>query len=131
MVGPTCKQCEAKIDPLLLNPQRSTTDPRARCVCCKKLQYGYPFRTISGWGSVRHCIACKNGPKAVKFWEEKPPPPNSAEVRRQESLSNVEEVICPDWYLKKKNRHIRPRKLTARNVRYTPSQADRPKRQVH
>ncbi|KAF4036426.1 hypothetical protein GN244_ATG11536 [Phytophthora infestans] len=27
MVGPTCKQCEAKIDPLLLNPQRSTTDP--------------------------------------------------------------------------------------------------------
>ncbi|KAF4032715.1 hypothetical protein GN244_ATG15390 [Phytophthora infestans] len=131
MVGPTCKQCEAKIDPLLQNRQRSTTDARARCVCCKKLQYGYPFRTISGRGSVRHCIACKNGPKAVKFWEEKPPPPNSAEVRRQESLSNVEEVMGPDWYLKKKYRHSRPRKLTARNVRYTPSQADRPKRGVH
>ncbi|KAI9992462.1 hypothetical protein PInf_017875 [Phytophthora infestans] len=28
MVGPMCKQCEAKIDPLLLNPQRSTTDAR-------------------------------------------------------------------------------------------------------
>ncbi|EEY58988.1 uncharacterized protein PITG_12015 [Phytophthora infestans T30-4] len=32
LVGPTCKQCEAKIDPLLLNPQRSTTDPRARLI---------------------------------------------------------------------------------------------------
>nr|CAI72251.1 hypothetical protein PI35.0020c [Phytophthora infestans] len=70
MVSPTCKQCEAKIDPLLLNPQRSTTDARARCVGCGKLQYGYTFRTISGRGSVRHCIACKNGPKAVKFWKE-------------------------------------------------------------
>ncbi|KAF4038325.1 hypothetical protein GN244_ATG09496 [Phytophthora infestans] len=73
MVGPTCKQCEAKIDPLLLNPQRSTTDPRARCVCCGKLQYGYAFRTISGRDIVRRCIACENGPKAVKFWEEKLP----------------------------------------------------------
>ncbi|KAF4042066.1 hypothetical protein GN244_ATG05430 [Phytophthora infestans] len=73
MVGPTCKQCEAKIDPLLLNPQRSTTDPRARCVCCEKLQYGYALltiRTISGRGIVRRCIACKSGPKAVKFWDK-------------------------------------------------------------
>ncbi|KAF4030907.1 hypothetical protein GN244_ATG17292 [Phytophthora infestans] len=46
MVGPTCKQCEAKIDPLLLNPQRYTTDARPRCVGCGKLQYGYAFRTI-------------------------------------------------------------------------------------
>ncbi|KAF4028820.1 hypothetical protein GN244_ATG19490 [Phytophthora infestans] len=77
MVGPTCKQCEAKIDPLLQNRQRSTTDPRARCVCCGKLQYGYAFRTISGRDIVRRCIACENGPKAVEFWEEKPPPPVS------------------------------------------------------
>ncbi|KAF4045416.1 hypothetical protein GN244_ATG02159 [Phytophthora infestans] len=70
MAGPMCKQCEAKIDPLLLNPQRSTTDTRARCVGCGKLQYGYALRTISGRGSVRHCIACKNSPKAVEFWEE-------------------------------------------------------------
>ncbi|KAI9992461.1 hypothetical protein PInf_017874 [Phytophthora infestans] len=48
MVGPMCKQCEAKIDPLLLNPQRSTTDARVRCVCCGKLQYGYVFCAISG-----------------------------------------------------------------------------------
>ncbi|KAF4041766.1 hypothetical protein GN244_ATG05981 [Phytophthora infestans] len=70
MVGPTCKLCEAMIDPLLLNPQRSTTDSRARCVCCGKLQYGYEFRTISGRDIVRRCIACENGPKAVEFWEE-------------------------------------------------------------
>ncbi|KAF4028821.1 hypothetical protein GN244_ATG19491 [Phytophthora infestans] len=107
-----------KIDPLLLSPQRSTTDPRARCVCCWKLQYGYALRTNSGRGSVRHCIACKNGPKAIKFWEEKPPPPNSAEVRRQESLPNVEEVVSPDGYPKKKKRRSRPRKLTARNANY-------------
>ncbi|KAF4039969.1 hypothetical protein GN244_ATG07915 [Phytophthora infestans] len=89
MVGPTCKQCEAKIDPLLQNRQRSTTDARARCVCCGKLQYGYALRTISGRDIVRRCIACENGPKAVKSWEEKPPPPDSAEMRRQESLANV------------------------------------------
>ncbi|KAF4027375.1 hypothetical protein GN244_ATG21022 [Phytophthora infestans] len=77
MVGPTCKQCEGKIDPLLLNPQRSTTDSRARCVCCGKLQYGYAFRTISGRDIMRRCIACENGPKAVEFWGEKPPPPDS------------------------------------------------------
>ncbi|KAF4028633.1 hypothetical protein GN244_ATG19679 [Phytophthora infestans] len=118
MVGPTCKQCEAKIDPLLLNPQRSTTDPRARCVCCGKLQYGYALRTISGRDIVRHCIACKNGPKAVKFWEEKLQPPGSAEVRRQESLSNVKKAMGPDWYPKKKKRRSRPRKLTARNAKY-------------
>ncbi|KAF4033951.1 hypothetical protein GN244_ATG14160 [Phytophthora infestans] len=108
----------AKIDPLLLNPQRSTTDPRARCVCCGKLQYGYAFRSISRQDIVRRCIVCENGPKAVKFWEEKLPPADSAEVRRQESLPNVEKVMGPDWYLKKKNRHSRPRKLTARNVRF-------------
>ncbi|KAI9992464.1 hypothetical protein PInf_017877 [Phytophthora infestans] len=79
MVGPMCKQCEAKIDPLLLNPQRSTTDARVRCVCRGKLQYGYVFCTISGRGIVRRCIACENGPKAAQFWEEKPPPPDSAE----------------------------------------------------
>ncbi|KAI9992463.1 hypothetical protein PInf_017876 [Phytophthora infestans] len=39
MVGPMCMQCEAKIDPLLLNPQRSTTDARVRCVCCGKLHF--------------------------------------------------------------------------------------------
>ncbi|KAF4029095.1 hypothetical protein GN244_ATG19143 [Phytophthora infestans] len=77
MVGPTCKQCEGKIDPLLLNPQRSTTDSRARCVCCGKLQYGYAFRTISGRDIMRRCIACENGPKAAEFWGEKPPPPDS------------------------------------------------------
>ncbi|KAF4042057.1 hypothetical protein GN244_ATG05420 [Phytophthora infestans] len=98
MVGPTCKQCEAKIDPLLLNPQRSTTDPRARCVCCGKLQNGYAF--------------------PVEFWEEKPPPPDSAEVRRQESLANVKKAMGPDWYPKKKKRRSRPRKLTARNANY-------------
>ncbi|KAF4027358.1 hypothetical protein GN244_ATG21041 [Phytophthora infestans] len=118
MVSPTCKQCEAKIDPLLLSPQRSTTDPRARCVCCWKLQYGYAFRTISGRGSVRHCIACKNGPKAIKFWREKLSPPDSAEVRRQESLAIVKKAISPDWYPKKKTRRSRPRKLTARNAKY-------------
>ncbi|KAF4036951.1 hypothetical protein GN244_ATG10972 [Phytophthora infestans] len=118
MVGLTCKQCEAKIDPLLLNPQRSTTDPRARCVCCGKLQYGYAFRTISGRDIVRRCIACENGPKAVEFWEEKPPPPDSAEVRRQESLANVKKAMGPDWYPKKKKRRSRPRKLTARNAKY-------------
>ncbi|KAF4033039.1 hypothetical protein GN244_ATG15050 [Phytophthora infestans] len=118
MVGPTCKQCEAKIDPLLLNPQRSTTDPRARCVCCGKLQYGYAFRTISGRDIVRRCIACENGPKAVEFWEEKPPPPDSAELRRQESLANVKKAMGPDWYPKKKKRRSRPRKLTARNAKY-------------
>nr|CAI72339.1 hypothetical protein PI49.0470c [Phytophthora infestans] len=104
--------------PLLLDPQWSKTDFRAHCVCCGKLQYDYAFRTISGRGSVRHCIAYKNGPKAVKFWEEKPPPPNSAEVRRQESLPNVEELMGPDWYPKKKKRRSRPRKLTARNAKY-------------
>ncbi|KAF4042063.1 hypothetical protein GN244_ATG05427 [Phytophthora infestans] len=118
MVGPTRKQCEAKIDPLLQNPQRSTTDSRARCICCGKLQYGYAFRTISGRGSERHCIVCENDPTAVEFWEEKPPPPDSAEMRHQECLANVKKVMGPDWYLKKKNRHSRPRKLTTRNVRY-------------
>ncbi|KAF4035954.1 hypothetical protein GN244_ATG11950 [Phytophthora infestans] len=88
MVGPTCKQCEAKIDPLLLNPQRSTTDTRARCV------------------------------ERPKFWEEKLQPPGSAEVRRQESLSNVKKAMGPDWYPKKKKRRSRPRKLTARNAKY-------------
>ncbi|KAF4042665.1 hypothetical protein GN244_ATG04971 [Phytophthora infestans] len=97
MVGPTCKQCEAKIDPLLLNPQRSTTDPRARCVWCGKLQ---------------------TAQKAVEFWEEKPPPPDSADVRRQESLANVKKAMGPDWYPKKKKRRSRPRKLTARNANY-------------
>ncbi|KAF4032862.1 hypothetical protein GN244_ATG15225 [Phytophthora infestans] len=76
MVGPTCKQCEAKIDPLLLNPQRSTTDPE---------------RAASAAGSC-----------TVEFWEEKPPPPDSAEVRRQESLANVKKAMGPDWYPKKK-----------------------------
>ncbi|KAF4028793.1 hypothetical protein GN244_ATG19506 [Phytophthora infestans] len=109
---------EAKSDPRLLNPQRSTTDPRARCVCCGKLQYGYAFRTISERDIVRRCIACENGPKAVEFWEEKPPPPDSAEVRRQESLANVKKAMGPDWYPKKKKRRSRPRKLTARNANY-------------
>ncbi|KAF4032866.1 hypothetical protein GN244_ATG15229 [Phytophthora infestans] len=86
MVGPTCKQCEAKIDPLLLNPQRSTTDPRARCVCCGSCSTATHSVQSAGRDIVRRCIACKNGPKAVEFWEEKPPPPDSAEVRRQESL---------------------------------------------
>ncbi|KAF4042059.1 hypothetical protein GN244_ATG05423 [Phytophthora infestans] len=94
------------------------TDPRARCICCGKLQHRYAFRAIRGRDIVRRCIACENGPKAVDFWEKQPPPPYSAEVRRQESLPNVEKVMGPDWYLKKKNRHSRPRKLTARNVRY-------------
>ncbi|KAF4037474.1 hypothetical protein GN244_ATG10437 [Phytophthora infestans] len=76
MVGPTCKQCE--------------------------LQYGYAFRTISGRVIVRRCIACENGPKAVEFWEEKPPPPDSTEVHRQESLANVKKAMGPDWYPKKK-----------------------------
>ncbi|KAF4032659.1 hypothetical protein GN244_ATG15475 [Phytophthora infestans] len=98
MVGPTCKQCEAKIVPLLLNPQRSTTDSRARCGCCGKLQYGYAFRTISG--------------------RDIPPPPDSTEVRRQESLANVKKAMGPDWYPKKKKRRSRPRKLTARNAKY-------------
>ncbi|KAF4035953.1 hypothetical protein GN244_ATG11949 [Phytophthora infestans] len=91
MVGPTCKQCEAKIDPLLLNPQRSTTDAR---------------RAASAAGSC-----------TVEFWEE-PPPPDSAEVRRQESLANVKKAMGPDWYPKKKKRHSCPRKLTARNAKY-------------
>ncbi|KAF4037065.1 hypothetical protein GN244_ATG10916 [Phytophthora infestans] len=116
IVGPTCKQCEAKIDPLLLDPQWSTTDARARCVCCGKLQYGYALRTIIGRDIVRRCIACENGPKAVELWEEKPPPPESAEVRRQESLSNVKkERLVPQ-----EEKETQP-----------PSQADRPKRQVH
>ncbi|KAF4027895.1 hypothetical protein GN244_ATG20459 [Phytophthora infestans] len=118
MVGPTCKQCEAKIDPLLLNPQRSTTDARARCVGCGKLQYGYALRTISGRGSVRRCIACENGPKAVEFWEEKLPPPDSTNVRRQESLENAMKAMDPDWYPKRKKRRSRPRKLTSRNAKY-------------
>ncbi|KAF4028236.1 hypothetical protein GN244_ATG20095 [Phytophthora infestans] len=99
MVGPTCKQCEAKIDPLLLNPQRSTGRAAGRDI-------------------VRRCIACENGPKAVEFWEEKPPPPDSAEVRRQESLANVKKAMGPDWYPKKKTRRSHPRKLTARNAKY-------------
>ncbi|KAI9990858.1 hypothetical protein PInf_018474 [Phytophthora infestans] len=107
-VGPTCKQCEAKIDPLLLNPQRSTTDFRS----------GYAFRTISGQDIVRRCIACENGPKAVEFWEEKSPPPDAAEVRRQESLANVKKAMGPDWYPKKKKRRSRPRQLPARNAKY-------------
>ncbi|KAF4034807.1 hypothetical protein GN244_ATG13216 [Phytophthora infestans] len=115
MARPTCK---ANIGLQLLNPQRSTTDSRARCVCCGKLQYGYAFRTISGRDIVRRCIVCENGPKAVEFWKEKPPPPDSAEVRRQESLSNVKKAMGPDWYLKKKKRRSRPRKLTARNAKY-------------
>ncbi|KAF4046809.1 hypothetical protein GN244_ATG00735 [Phytophthora infestans] len=115
MVGPTCKQCEA----LLLNPQRSTTDARARCVGCGKLQYGYALRTISGRDIVRRCIACENGPKAVELWEEKPPPPESAEVRRQESLASAKKAMGPDRYPKKK-KEAQP-----------PSQAIRPKRQLH
>ncbi|KAF4034048.1 hypothetical protein GN244_ATG13931 [Phytophthora infestans] len=119
MVGPTCKQFEAKIDPLLLDPQWSTTDIRAHCVCCWKLQYGYAFRRISGRGIVRRCIACENGPKAVEFWGEKPPPPDSTEVRRQESLANVKKAMGPDWYpKKKKKKRSRPCKLTARNAKY-------------
>ncbi|KAF4045504.1 hypothetical protein GN244_ATG02110 [Phytophthora infestans] len=85
MVGPTCKQCEAKIDPLLLNPQRSTTDPERAA-------------------SVLREAALQ--------------PPGSAEVRRQESLSNVKKAMGPDWYPKKKKRRSRPRKLTARNAKY-------------
>ncbi|KAF4046898.1 hypothetical protein GN244_ATG00621 [Phytophthora infestans] len=97
MVGPTCNQCEAKIDPLLLNPQRSTTDPRARCVCCGKLQ---------------------TAQKRLSFGR-KSPPPDSAEVRRQESLANVKKAMGPDWYpKKKKKKRSRPRKLTARNAKY-------------
>ncbi|KAI9979546.1 hypothetical protein PInf_029027 [Phytophthora infestans] len=106
-VGPTCKQCEAKIDPLLLNPQRSTTDARARCVGCGKLQYGYAFRTISGRVIVRRCIACENDPKAVEFWEEK-----------LESLASIKKAMGPDWYPKKEKKRSRLRKLTARNVKY-------------
>ncbi|KAI9987429.1 hypothetical protein PInf_023468 [Phytophthora infestans] len=78
---------------------------------------GYAFRTICGRDIVRRCIACENGPKAVEFWEEKPPPPGSAEVRRKESLSNVKKAMGPDWYPKKKKRRSRPRKLTAQNAK--------------
>ncbi|KAF4032926.1 hypothetical protein GN244_ATG15162, partial [Phytophthora infestans] len=113
-VGPTCKQCEAKIDP--------PAEPAAVYDGCpgalrrlRKLQYGYAFRTISGRDIVRRCIACENGPKAVKFWEEKPPPPESAEVRRQGSLSNVKkERLVPQ----EEKERSRPRKLTARNAKY-------------
>ncbi|KAF4029906.1 hypothetical protein GN244_ATG18348 [Phytophthora infestans] len=118
MVGPTCKQCEAKIDQLLLNPQRSTMDPLARCICCGKLQQGYALRTMSGRDIVRRCIACENGPKAAEFWEEKFPPPDSTNVRRQESLANAMKAMDPDWYPKRKKRRSRPRKLTARNAKY-------------
>ncbi|KAI9989126.1 hypothetical protein PInf_022870 [Phytophthora infestans] len=96
MVGPTCKQCEAKIDPLLLNPQR------------------IPVRAASAAGS---CTS-PNGPKVVKFWEEEPPPPDSAKVRRQKSLANVKKAMGPDWYPKKKKRRSRPRKLTTQNAKY-------------
>ncbi|KAF4044272.1 hypothetical protein GN244_ATG03361 [Phytophthora infestans] len=119
MVGPACKQCEAKIDLLLLNSQRSTKDARARCVGCGKLQYGYALRTIGGRDIVRRCLVCENGPKAVELWGEKPPPPDSTEVRRQESLANVKKAMGPDWYpKKKKKKHSRPCKLTARNANY-------------
>ncbi|KAF4028473.1 hypothetical protein GN244_ATG19861 [Phytophthora infestans] len=93
----------------------------ARCVCCGKLQYGYvlrTIRTISGQNIVRRCIACENGPKAVEFWEEKLPPPDSTKVRRQESLANVKKAMGPDWYPKKKKRRSRHRMLTARSVKY-------------
>ncbi|KAF4041177.1 hypothetical protein GN244_ATG06524 [Phytophthora infestans] len=73
MVGPTCKQCGAKIDPLPLSPQRSTTDSWARCVCCGKLQYGYAFRTISGQDIVRRCICLRERPKSGRALGGKAP----------------------------------------------------------
>ncbi|KAI9983872.1 hypothetical protein PInf_005145 [Phytophthora infestans] len=84
------------------------------------LQRGYALRTISGRDTVQRCTACESGPKAVKFWKEKPVPPDSAEVRRQESLSNVKKAMGPDWYpkKKKKKKRSRPCKLTARNAKY-------------
>ncbi|KAF4033776.1 hypothetical protein GN244_ATG14332 [Phytophthora infestans] len=105
----------AKIDPLLLNPQRSTTDARARCVGCGKLQYGYAFRTISGRDIVRRCIACENGPKAVKFWEEKPHHLSRPKSAAREACQTSRRR---DWYPKKKKRRSSPRKLTARNAKY-------------
>ncbi|KAF4041779.1 hypothetical protein GN244_ATG05994 [Phytophthora infestans] len=57
MVGPTCKQCEAKINPLLLDPQWSTTDFRTHCVCCGKLQYGYaPYNQRAGHRAALYCL---------------------------------------------------------------------------
>ncbi|KAF4027451.1 hypothetical protein GN244_ATG20939 [Phytophthora infestans] len=77
-----------------------------------------PCKANVGRDIVRRCIACENGPKEVKFSDEKPPPPDSAEVRRQESPANVKKVMGPDWYPKKKKRRSSPRKLTARNAKY-------------
>ncbi|KAF4041777.1 hypothetical protein GN244_ATG05993 [Phytophthora infestans] len=75
-------------------------------------------RTISGRDIVRRCIACESGPKAIEFWEEKLPPPDSTKVRRQESLANVMKAMGPDWYPKIKKRRSRPCKLTVRNAKY-------------
>ncbi|KAI9988911.1 hypothetical protein PInf_022858 [Phytophthora infestans] len=76
--------------------------------------------TLAGSVAVgrRPTEAYPNVPKAVEFWEEKSSPPDLAEVRRQENLSNVKKAMGPEWYPKKKKRRRRPRKLTARNAKY-------------
>ncbi|KAF4033037.1 hypothetical protein GN244_ATG15048 [Phytophthora infestans] len=114
MVGPTCKQCEAKIDPLLQNPQRSTTDARARCVCCGSCSTAYAFRTISGRDIVRRCIACENGPKAVELLGGKARHLVRPKCAARKAWRNVKKAMGPDWYPKKKEAQ-------------PPSQADRPK----
>ncbi|KAF4045256.1 hypothetical protein GN244_ATG02390 [Phytophthora infestans] len=72
----------------------------------------------AGGTSCGAVLPARTAQKAVEFWEEKPPPPDSADVRRQESLANVKKAMGPDWYPKKKKRRSRPRKLTARNANY-------------
>ncbi|KAF4045180.1 hypothetical protein GN244_ATG02564 [Phytophthora infestans] len=78
MVGPTCKQCEAKIDPLLLNPQRSTTDPE-RAASAAEAAVRLRIQSAGGT-SCGAVLPARTAQNAVEFWEEKPPPPDSAEA---------------------------------------------------
>ncbi|KAF4038516.1 hypothetical protein GN244_ATG09390 [Phytophthora infestans] len=118
MVGPTCKQCEAKIDPLLLNPQRSTTDPERAASAAGSCSTATHSVQSAGGTSCGAVLPARTALKKRLSFGRKAPPPDSAEVRRQESLANVKKAMSPDWYPKKKKRRSRPRKLTARNAKY-------------
>ncbi|KAF4038324.1 hypothetical protein GN244_ATG09495 [Phytophthora infestans] len=114
MVGPTCNA----IDPLSAEPAAVYDGPRALRLLPGSCSTATHSVQSAGGTSCGAVLPARTAQKRLSFGRKSPHHLIRPKVRRQESLANVKKAMGPDWYLKKKNRHSRPRKLTARNVRY-------------
>ncbi|KAF4033285.1 hypothetical protein GN244_ATG14801 [Phytophthora infestans] len=116
MVGPTCKQCEAKIDPLLLNPQRSTTDPERAASAAGSCSTATHSVQSAGGTSCGAVLPARTAQKRLSPGRKSPHhlirPKCAARKAWQTSRRR-------DWYPKKEKEDAAAiASLTARNAKY-------------